>query len=289
MKTTTKRNKAALILLSLLLLARAAALMLCCNQEGFTGHRMPDETQLIVRVEKEPLVSRSISRKAASVRSLSQPLTQKEACVFSLRRNQYEIPANHSEDLPGLSDSHKNCFHFQHRGCIPLRCGRTGTAAWHTGVQVLRLFGEPLTFYLGSEKMIQAMAVLLSDLVCLTADAILLAFAGRYFKAEQADGTPFTESGANLIRHLGILCIWMPIVAIVIASVITACLGAERTGDASNLPSVITGIVLILASLIFRYGAELEARNRPQISGGEKMDAVQGRSDENLQSGRKAT
>ena len=46
--------------------------------------------------------------------------------------------------------------------------------------------------------------------------------------------------------------------SIVIASVIMVCFGVERNGDVSNLPSVITGIVLILASLIFRYGAELE-------------------------------
>ena len=48
--------------------------------------------------------------------------------------------------------------------------------------------------------------------------------------------------------------------AIVIASVITVCLGAEMDGDVSNLPSVITGVLLILASLIFRYGAELEGK-----------------------------
>ena len=66
------------------------------------------------------------------------------------------------------------------------------------------------------------------------------------------------ERGANLVKRLGIRCIWMPIVSIVIASVIAACLGAEL-GDVSNLPGVVTGIVLILASLIFRYGAELEA------------------------------
>lgn len=122
------------------------------------------------------------------------------------------------------------------------------------------LFGEPITFYAGNEGMNQAMAVLLSDLVCLTIDAILLGFAGRYFKTEQAEGTPFTENGANLIRRLGIRCIWMPIVSISIASVIMVCFGAERSGDVSNLPSVVTGIVLILASLIFRYGAELENR-----------------------------
>ena len=87
-----------------------------------------------------------------------------------------------------------------------------------------------------------------------------------YFKTEQADSTPFTENGANLLRKLGIRCIWMPIVAVVIASVITVCLGAERSGDISNFPSLVTGIVLILSSLIFRYGAELEQRNRADIA-----------------------
>ena len=56
--------------------------------------------------------------------------------------------------------------------------------------------------------------------------------------------------------------------AVVIASVITVCLGVERSGDISNLPSVVTGIVLILASVIFRYGAELEKQNRSLISDG---------------------
>lgn len=60
------------------------------------------------------------------------------------------------------------------------------------------------------------------------------------------------------------------IVSIVIAAVITACLGAERSGDVSNLPGVVTGVVLILVSLIFRYGAELEKKARPQLSSGEK-------------------
>ncbi|MGN0315442.1 MAG: hypothetical protein ACI4EG_11745 [Fusicatenibacter sp.] len=90
------------------------------------------------------------------------------------------------------------------------------------------------------------------------------------------------ESGTNSIRKLGIRCIWMPIVATVIASVITVCLGTERGGDVSNLPSVVTGIVLILASLIFRYGAELEAQNRSLSSDGEKKDTMESRNPENL-------
>ena len=129
---------------------------------------------------------------------------------------------------------------------------------WLSGGRVFSLFGEPVTVLAGGENLNQTMAMLLSNLVYLTADAVLLGFARQYFTIEQDDGTPFTQRGANLVKRLGIRCIWMPIVSIVIASVIAACLGAEL-GDVSNLPGVVTGIVLILASLIFRYGAELEA------------------------------
>lgn len=152
----------------------------------------------------------------------------------------------------------KIAFVFSIVGASICAVGALCYVAWNNGGQVFSLFGEPITICAGRENMNQAMAELLSDMVFLTTDAILLAFAVRYLKTEQAEGTPFTENGANLIKKLGIRCIWMPIVPIVIASVIMVCFGVERNGDVSNLPSVITGIVLILASLIFRYGAELE-------------------------------
>lgn len=149
--------------------------------------------------------------------------------------------------------------------------GALCAVTWYSGGTVFGLFGEPVTIFAGGGGLNQTLAVLLSDLILLVTEAILLAFTGRYLKIEQAEGTPFTENGANLIRKLGIRCIWMPIVAIVLASVVTVCLGVEENGDVSNLPSVVTGIVLILASLIFRYGAELEERNRSQISDGEEF------------------
>ena len=162
----------------------------------------------------------------------------------------------------------KIAFVFSVVGASICAAGALCSIAGYTGGQVFSLFGEPITFYIGRADLKQAMAVLLSDMVVLTADAILLGFAGKYFKAEQADGTPFTETGSKRILKLGIRCIWMPIVAAAVAYAITFCLGAEKGGDISNLPSVAIGIVLILASLIFRYGAELEQRNRDQITAG---------------------
>lgn len=166
----------------------------------------------------------------------------------------------------------KIAFVFSIVGASVCAGGALCTMTWYTGGQVLSIFGEPITFYADGKGINQILAILLSDLVCLTADAILLSFAGRYFNTEQSEGTPFTENGAKLIRNLGIRCIYMPIVAIVVATVITVCLGAERSGDISNLPSIVTGIILILASLIFRYGAELEKerdlQNNTDLSAG---------------------
>lgn len=63
-----------------------------------------------------------------------------------------------------------------------------------------------------------------------------------------------------MLKKLGIRCIWLPIVAVVVVSVIGVCCNAEDVGGYSNLPSIATGIVLILASMIFRYGATLEEK-----------------------------
>ena len=164
----------------------------------------------------------------------------------------------------------KIAFVFSIVGASICAVGALCVMTWYNGGQVFTLFGEPLTFFADGEDLKQTLAMLLSGLVYLTTDAILLGLAGQFFKTEQAAGTPFTEDGANRIRKLGIHCIWMPIVAVVIASVITVCLGVEQRGDVSNLPGVVTGIVLILASLIFRYGAQLEAQNRSLICDGDK-------------------
>ena len=158
----------------------------------------------------------------------------------------------------------KIAFIFSIVGASICAVGALCAVTWYTGGQVFSLFGEPVTIFSSGEGMNQTLAVLLSDLIVLSTEAVLLAHAGRYFKTEQAEGTPFTENGAQQLKKLGIRCIYMPIVAVVIASVVTVCLGVEQGGNVSNLPSVATGILLILESLVFRYGAELEQRNHTQ-------------------------
>lgn len=154
----------------------------------------------------------------------------------------------------------KIAYVFSIVGAVFCAVGALCAVAWYSGGQVFSLFGQPLNIVSSTRPANEAMAVLLGDFILLTAEAILLSFAGRYLKAEQSHGTPFTQDGADMLKRLGIRCIWLPIVAIAVACVISACLGADNVRNIDNLPSLALGIVLILVSMIFRYGAALEEK-----------------------------
>ena len=106
---------------------------------------------------------------------------------------------------------------------------------------------------------------LLSAAVMTLTDGVLFLFAWQYLKAEEAAGTPFTVSGADTVKKLGIRIIVLPLVAVIISAVIYGCFGLTPDVDISSGSCVITGGVLILVSLIFRYGAELEEAGHEQI------------------------
>lgn len=106
----------------------------------------------------------------------------------------------------------------------------------------------------------QTSAELLCDFVACLTDALLLTFGQLYMKHELEDGTPFTTRGANEIRGLGIRIIVLPLVAIGIISALCAAFIADLPETLSNELSLVFGITLIIASIIFRYGAELESK-----------------------------
>lgn len=114
----------------------------------------------------------------------------------------------------------------------------------------------------------EMIGVLLVDVILALTDGILLVFALRYFKAEQADGTPFTQHGADRILHLGILTIVLLLVAAILSTLVCEfmTLPQDAVRDRGNLNILTMGIVLILASLIFRYGAELETQKQEEGS-----------------------
>lgn len=141
---------------------------------------------------------------------------------------------------------------------IGLLCG----IAWYSGGSVIGANQQALLSLTLTSNLKQMIGVLLSDMVFALTDGILFAFAFRYFKQEQADGTPFTGSGAEQIKRLGIRTIVLPLVAAILSAVFYEIFDLSQTiaADWDNLASISMGIVLILASLIFRYVAELEGK-----------------------------
>ena len=111
-------------------------------------------------------------------------------------------------------------------------------------------------------------ASMAAGLILCTAEAFLAEIAGNYFRHVLEVGTPFTTQGADELKRLGIWTIVLPLVAAIVAAVIYAAFDLPQGSvEWSNLTSLGLGIVLILASLIFRYGAELEAGNASENEG----------------------
>lgn len=97
-----------------------------------------------------------------------------------------------------------------------------------------------------------------ADVISLALDGVVLCFAAAYLKQELADGTPFTASGAKSLLRLGILTIALPLISAAVSCVIFGAFDVDISGDYGNGSAIIVGIVLILSSLVFSYGAELE-------------------------------
>ena len=134
-------------------------------------------------------------------------------------------------------------------------------AAVSGGVETLYKLTASASFY-------EMVGTLLAEFVLALTDALLFAYTYKYLSQELSDGTPFTETGATMVRKLGIKLIVMPIVAAVIAATIYASFGMDAA-EPDNGASVVMGIALILVSLILRYGAELEQKNKGQENTGE--------------------
>lgn len=139
--------------------------------------------------------------------------------------------------------------------------GALCAVTWKNGGTVVGPGMETWQFFSQTADLNQMLAVMISDTVFALTDGILFLCAFLYFKAEQVEGTPFTLNGAGRIKRLGIQIIVIPLVAVIISSVIYGCFDVKNPENWGNGAYVVLGIAMILASQIFRYGAELE-KNR---------------------------
>lgn len=127
--------------------------------------------------------------------------------------------------------------------------------AWHSTGQMPATFLTDLLRPQGG--VLGLIGILLADFVFGVTDGLLFFFTHRYLKQELADGTPFTATGAEQVKSLGIKTIVMPLVAAIISAVIYECFGLPHPSDRGNGTAVVLGIALILFSLVLHHGAEL--------------------------------
>lgn len=91
--------------------------------------------------------------------------------------------------------------------------------------------------------------------------SLLFGFAKVYLENELKDGTPFTERGAKEFLRLGILVCVIPQGGSILISIITKITDINNTYDAGD--DIVVGLILILMSFIFSYGAEIRKRTEP--------------------------
>ncbi len=119
---------------------------------------------------------------------------------------------------------------------------------------------------LGTGSVEQMTAVFLSDFVLTAVDGILLLFARKYFANVIFAGTPFTKAGADEVKRLGIAVLIAPVLATAAGAVICAVFDALNMFGASCAPAIVTGVFLLIYSVVVRNGAEeIDAAKSEQL------------------------
>lgn len=108
----------------------------------------------------------------------------------------------------------------------------------------------------------QLVGILTAAAISLLFGGILTAFVYRYFTAELKEGTPFTNAGADRIKQLGIMEIALSVISMWVIDGIYENINPAEWNRFDDAGSITLGICLILLSMVVRYGAELEQKNK---------------------------
>ena len=99
-----------------------------------------------------------------------------------------------------------------------------------------------------------------AGLIVCVGEAVLCKIAQRYFKNELAAGTPFTLAGAKELLRFGICAVCVPAGTSLLAQILCQALFHGFTEafepELGSSASAAIGVMLIVMSLICRYGAE---------------------------------
>ena len=146
-----------------------------------------------------------------------------------------------------------------------------GIVSLALGAPVLKLGGVTIESFLADHTGLSngtLYASLAAGAIVCIGMGVTAKFAVRYFKREQADGTPFTQDGAKELQRIGILSICLPLGAQILAQILHEILAAVLPDvgplDMDFVGSVSLGIMLIVTAQICRYGADLAtAKEKP--------------------------
>lgn len=149
--------------------------------------------------------------------------------------------------------------------CIVGFCGCVaGIIAMSVGSNVIKLGGMTLHGIIEAEAGIgleTVLAAITVGMILSIGEFYISRMAYRYFDNELKAGTPFTEDGAKELMHLGISVIWVPVLTMVLAQVAQVIFSqfSENIEDFNldGFSSVALGVMLIVMSLLCKYGAEL--------------------------------
>ncbi len=107
--------------------------------------------------------------------------------------------------------------------------------------------GEPLKLGL----------TLIAEAIFLAGQVVAAVYICNYFKVERADGTPFTHTGARLLRKTAVIAFAVSLAAETIAGIL---LLIAKTGSDIDMQVSLTGpLMVFLLSYVFDYGADLLA------------------------------
>lgn len=103
-------------------------------------------------------------------------------------------------------------------------------------------------------------AMMLTGMISGAAEAVLAKFAECYFAGALRAGTPFTAAGAKELQRLGILAICISAGAWIVKIILNGCITGSFTVNfefISTDTNVLLGVMMLVISVICRYGAEL--------------------------------
>lgn len=167
--------------------------------------------------------------------------------------------------------------------CIVGFCGCiVGISAMLIGAETLKIGGVTLHSILQAESGISegdVWAAIAVGIILSVGEYFVSRMSYRYFENELKAGTPFTYDGAKELLHLGISVVWIPLLSVILSRVAWEIISqfAENVETLSldGFDSISLGVVLIIVSLLCKYGAELNGKAENVEPKGENSDEIQ--------------